>query len=73
MNTCADVLLLKQGDKFIAADAQLFQIQLNDVEMPGMLYIGRHMRGDNSRDVLESLVVQRRIALPDLPEMGASL
>src|SRR5438876_3795807 len=68
MDAGADVVLLEQIDEFVAADAQPLQVQLDDIEMPGVLPLYGHQRGGDFRDVPESLVVQGGIPLPDLPK-----
>ncbi len=68
MHARPDVLLPEQLDEFIAADAQLFQVQLNHIEVPGMLYLRRHIGHSDLWDVFEALVVPARTALPELPK-----
>jgi hypothetical protein len=73
MDAGADILPFQELDEFIAADAQLLQIQLNDIEVPGMLHTRRHIRSDNTRDVAKPLIVQHSTALPAFPKAVAFL
>ncbi len=65
MHTGPDALLLQEIDHFVPSYPQPFQIQLNDVEVPGMLHILRHIGNRNFWNLLEPFVIERGVPLPD--------
>src|SRR5206468_3213975 len=69
MDAGTDLVLLEQLDEFVTADAQSLEIQLEDIEMPGMLPISGESRSGDFWNVLEPLGILGGNALAGLPKL----
>ena len=65
MHTGSDALFLHEIDHFVSPNPQPFQVQLNNIEVPGMLHIVGHMGYYNFRNILKPFIIERGVPLPD--------
>ena len=63
MHTGPDSLFLQEP--FVPADPQLFQIQLNEAEVPSMLFTLGYIGKRNFWNPLKTFVIERGVALKD--------
>ncbi len=68
MDAAADILLHKPFDDFVSSDAEALKIELDDIQVPGMLDVFCDGWAHDFRNVSKSLVVESRIPLPCFPE-----
>src|SRR5680860_19364 len=58
-------LFFHEIDHFVSSNPQPFQVQLNDVEVPGMLHIVGHIGNRNFCNLLKTFIIKRGVPLPD--------
>src|SRR5215831_307115 len=68
MHTASDTGLLQLTNKFIATDPQTIQIQLNDIQMPGVLNMRSSWRAHDLRKILETFLIQSSIPFTPFPK-----
>src|SRR5581483_4458817 len=57
MHACAYLLLCKQLNKCSAVDSKLLQMQAQEIQVPGVLYVSRIGRKSNARKLSKCLVI----------------